>query len=266
MSRTRADVSPPGSPPGRALRELRIAKGWTLADMSRRTGLPVSTLSKIENDRMSLSYDKLTRLCAGLEIDIAELFATHGAAAAPTRVTGRRSITRAGEGSAINTRDYLHLYPAADLLNKRFVPIVAEIMARSLKDFGELIRHPGEEYAYVLEGTVELHTDLYAPARLNAGDSIYFDSGMGHAYLAASPGRCRVLSICSASESQLLEASNDLRKPQAAEVPPPAVKSKRAGKAASASAAKPALPDRPEPSKRPKPVKRPAGRTRAGKS
>ena len=90
-------------------------------------------------------------------------------------------------------------------MNKRFIPIVAEVRARSLAEFGEMIRHPGEEYAHVLEG-VDLHTDLYAPVRLETGDSIYFDSGMGHAYIAAAPGLCRVLSICSGEESHLIAA------------------------------------------------------------
>jgi quercetin dioxygenase-like cupin family protein len=48
-----------------------------------------------------------------------------------------------------------------------------------------------------------LHTDLYAPVLLKTGDSIYFDSGMAHAYIAATDSLCRVLSICSASEVQL---------------------------------------------------------------
>ena len=119
--------------------------------------------------------------------------------------SGRRSINRRGSGYAINTPSYSHLYPAADLLNKRSVPIIAEIHARSLADFGELIRHPGEEFAYVLDGTVDVHTDLYAPVRLEKGDSMYFDSGMGHAYIAVSKGVCRILSVCS-SEDEHMEA------------------------------------------------------------
>lgn len=192
--------------PGLALRALRKRKNWTLAEVGTRTGLPVSTLSKIENGKMSLSYDKLARLSAGLEIDIAQLFEA-GTPDPPSTISGRRIVTRAGTGLAIETENYSHMYPAADLLSKRFIPIVAEPHARSLAEFGELIRHAGEEYAYVLEGTVELHTDLYAPIRLDTGDSIYFDSGMGHAYIAVGAGRCRVLSICSATQSQLLEAS-----------------------------------------------------------
>jgi|SRR6185437_10119507 len=191
--------------PGSALKALRTQRGWTLAEVGRRTGLPISTLSKIENERISLTYDKLALLSASLNVDISQLFAPplglmRGA------VIGRRSYTPGGEGQVIETGKYGHTYPAADFLNKRFIPIIAELRAHSLEEFGELIRHPGEEYAYVLEGTVLFHSDLYAPLTMRKGDSIYFDSGMGHAYLAADAGPCRVLSICSGPESQLKEA------------------------------------------------------------
>ena len=192
---------------GQSLRDVRKQRGMTLAEASEKAGLPVSTLSKIENNRMSLSYDKMLRICQALEIDIAQLFAgdaTRPASATPSP-SGRRSINRSGTGYAIETANYSHLYPAADLLNKRVVPIIAEIHARSLKEFGELIRHDGEEYAYVLEGTIDLYTDLYAPTRLHAGDSIYFDSGMGHAYIAVSKGVCRVLSVCSSEHGAAVE-------------------------------------------------------------
>ena len=192
--------------PGSVLKGLRLANGWTLNEVSRKTGLPVSTLSKIENDKMSLSYDKLARISRGLDIDIGLLFSTEAPIAPLTLATGRRSVTRAGQGRVIETETYGHTYPATDLLHKRFVPIVAEIRARSLSEFGEMIRHSGEEYAFVLEGTVELHTELYAPVSLEVGDSIYFDSGMGHVYLAVGNGPCRVLAICSGDESQLIAA------------------------------------------------------------
>jgi len=192
--------------PGAVLKALRIKHGWTLAEVSQRTGLPTSTLSKIENDKISLSFDKLARLSSGLQIDISALFRGANGEDPQPGASGRRSIVRAGEGKAIETRNYSHLYPAWDLLNKKMIPIVAELHARSLEEFGELIRHPGEEYAVVLEGEVDLYTSLYAPVRLKAGDSIYFDSGMGHAYIAAGEGPCRVLSVCSAPETQLMAA------------------------------------------------------------
>ncbi|HLK23618.1 MAG TPA: XRE family transcriptional regulator [Caulobacteraceae bacterium] len=192
--------------PGAVLRRLRLEHNWTLAEVSRRTGLPVSTLSKVENDKLSLSYDKLVRIAQGLEIDIARLFATELTDQPGALPQGRRIITRAGEGRRIDTENYRHLYPAADLLNKRFNPIIAEPLATSLEAFGELIRHPGEEFTLVIQGAVDFYSEHYAPTRLEAGDSVFFDSRMGHAYIKANKGKCQVLSICSATEAQLLHS------------------------------------------------------------
>lgn len=216
--------------PGAALNAARRRQGLTLAELGSRCGLPVSTLSKLENGKMALTFDKLTRISQALGVDIAELFASAGSGADPARFSGRRSITRAGDGYAIESQTYGHLYPAADLLNKRFVPIVAELHARTLEEFGPLVRHEGEEFTYVIEGTVDLHTDLYAPTRLKAGDSIYFDSSMGHAYLAVGHAPARVLSICSASESHLRQTVSAARPAAAAARPAAPVRRPTAGR------------------------------------
>ena len=233
--------------PGAALKALRRKHGWTLAEIARRTGLPISTLSKIENDKMSLNYDKLVRISTGLQVDISALFSGDAGVGAVNGAGGRRSIARAGEGKAIKTPNYGHLYPAWDLLNKSLIPIVAELRARTIEEFGELIRHPGEEYAFVLEGEVDFYTSLYAPVRLKAGDSIYFDSDMGHAYIAASDGPCRVLSVCLAPDKRrplmtagagALEHARRMGVPTGAGVPPraqePRMRAEPAAKAASA--------------------------------
>jgi transcriptional regulator with XRE-family HTH domain len=199
--------------PGAMLRAIRAERGWTLAQVSECTGLPIATLSKIENDKISLSYEKLVRISNGLEIDIGRLFGAKVDSAPEVVPTGRRSITRRGDGSAIETESYSHLYPAADLLNKKIVPIIAELKARSRSEFGPLIRHRGEEYAMVLDGVVEFHTDLYAPVLLDKGDSIYFDSSMAHGYIAASDELCRVLSVCSALDLPRVPRVDDAAEP-----------------------------------------------------
>src|ERR1700709_453727 len=131
------DRSAPGrsqAKPGAVLQTLRTQRGWPLAEVSRRTGLPVSTLSKVENDKMSLSYDKLARISRGLDIDIGRLFSSE-ATPLMNLATGRRSITRAGEGRLIETETYGTTFCATDLLNKRFVPLIAEVNARSTSEF-----------------------------------------------------------------------------------------------------------------------------------
>ena len=57
---------------GDCLRNLRRQHGWTLQDVSHLTGVAVSTLSKVENDQMSLTYDKLLQICGGLGIHVTE--------------------------------------------------------------------------------------------------------------------------------------------------------------------------------------------------
>jgi len=184
--------------PGAALKALRMQRGWTLAEVSKRTELPVSTLSKIENDRMSLSYDKLARISAGLGVDISQLF-TPQIAGPPGAVSGRRSVTLAGQGQIIETENYGHIYPAADFLNKRFVPVIAELHARTLEEFGEMVRHSGEEYAYILDGTVEFHSELYAPLTLRRGDSIYFDGLQKHTYRSLVKTQCTAVVVTTES-------------------------------------------------------------------
>ena len=51
---------------GRILKELRAHRNWTLREMSERSGIPVSTLSKVENDRLTLTYDKILQLSESL--------------------------------------------------------------------------------------------------------------------------------------------------------------------------------------------------------
>lgn len=190
--------------PGAFLREYRVAHGLTLADASRKTGLPVSTLSKVETGKMSLSYEKLVKVSKGLNIDIAQLFSGAASAIPVAHMpSGRRSITPAGEGPTIRTAAYSYSYPSADLLNKQFNPMILDVRARSIEAFGALMRHTGEEYAFVIEGQCEFHSDIYAPSLLRTGDSIYFDASMGHAYVAVGDGPCRVLCVCSAKDAEL---------------------------------------------------------------
>ena len=200
--------------PGVFLRELRQQRNATLREFSALTGLPISTLSKLENGKLGMTYEKLLRLSRSLNVDLTELIKQEPKAprAAPAPPLGRREITRAGEGPVVSTVVYRYQYPAADLVEKSLNPMIIELTARSIDEFGELMRHPGEEYAIVLEGAVEFHSDLYKPARLEKGDSIYFDANMGHAYVAALSTPCRVLSVCSASDEALLEGRPALKK------------------------------------------------------
>ena len=189
--------------PSRAIRDVRLAQGLSLRALSARAGLPYSTLSKLENGKMALTYDKLIRLAQALNVDLKDILASPDERAAPVAV-GRRSVTRAGEALDAESEKHVHHYPAADLLGKMMIPIIIDVQARSVDELGGLVRHGGEEYLYVLRGSMELHSDLYAPLTLGAGDSIYFDSGMAHGYVRTSEEPCTVLAVCAGQGIQQL--------------------------------------------------------------
>ena len=53
----------------------------------------------------------------------------------------------------------------------------------------------------MLDGELALYTDTYTPAHLRKGDSIYFDSKMGHAYVAVGDEACRILLTFTTSDA-----------------------------------------------------------------
>ena len=167
---------------GERIRDIRRRNNWTLEDASRRTGLARSTLSKIENDQMSPTFEVVQKLAAGLEIELPQLFE----AAEPSGATGRRTITRAGEGRPRVTGTYEHELLSVELAKRKMIPFRTRVRARSFDAFSSWVRHPGEEFLYVLEGSIAFYTEFYEPVVLAAGDSVYYDSDMGHACVSVS--------------------------------------------------------------------------------
>ena len=197
---------------GRILKELRAHRNWTLREMSERSGIPISTLSKVENDRLTLTYDKILQLSENLQIRVSDLFAE--TEAAEESVTARRSIGRLEDAIRVETPNYDYYYLCTELRRKRMVPVLTRIRAKSLSEFGDLVSHAGEEYIHVLEGTIVVHTEFYDPVTLKTGEAIYIDSNMGHAYVAAEEcDEALVLGVCSSDDEALASSLMQMHDP-----------------------------------------------------
>lgn len=166
---------------GQNVTAKRKSLKMTLKALSEVTDLSVATLSRIENGLLSVTYDNMILIAAGLGVDVVDLLQSHSG---PERT--RRSVMRKGEGDVYETEVYHYEMLHTDLLARAMNPIRATLKARSIRDFGSLKTHSGEEFFVVLRGEVELHAEHYAPVKLSPGDSAYFDSTMGHALLAAN--------------------------------------------------------------------------------
>jgi transcriptional regulator with XRE-family HTH domain len=191
---------------GSLIRRVRQENAWTLREMSEHVGIPLSTLAKVESDKLSLTYDKLQQLASKLGLTLAEFLAlgeSPGERAGQPIVSGRRSVATARNVVEVLTPNYDYRYLCAELRAKRMVPIHVRIRAQNIEEFGALVKHQGEEFLFVLEGTVEVHLEFYTPVTLTAGQGIYLDSTMGHAYVAKNCESALALAVCSSEDPDL---------------------------------------------------------------
>lgn len=190
---------------GERLKEIRLANRWTLEGVSQRTGLARSTLSKIENNQLSPTFTAVQKLITGLGIDLPQLLSPPKTQA---HTLGRRDLTRSGDGQQHPTPTYEHELLSCQLAQKRMIPFKTIVRARDFREFSEWVRHDGEEFLIVLDGCALLYTEFYEPLRLEQGDSLYFDSDMGHALVSVSEQDATVLSVCTSSEIALESAAS----------------------------------------------------------
>lgn len=195
-----------GSPNlGACLRRLRFERRLSIADISVATGIAKSTLSRVENDQLSLTYSKLLQLCRGLQIDLAELF-SHDRGAEVPRPSGRRTHTPPGAGHRVQVGKLEYDYVCTDLAGKKMTPMLGRIAARSLDEANGLWTHEGEEFTLVLRGRLQLHTEFYEPLVVEKGGSVYFDSTMGHAYVSIGDEPLEIMCVCSTPDMVLRTA------------------------------------------------------------
>jgi len=164
---------------GSRVREARKARGLTLQDLSTRSGLSVSQLSKLETGKARLTVDTALVIAGVLQAPVAALLSVP-----KSSPRARRSITRAGSG-IIHQGDGMRFEVlCSDFRDKANVFWRVTLSAQSFEENGGWRSHSGEEFVHVLGGTLELHTIDYDPVILGTGDSILFDGEMEHAYVA----------------------------------------------------------------------------------
>ena len=177
---------------GERIKSLRRERGWTLAQTSQRSGLALSTISKAERGIISLTYDNILKLAFAFDMGMSELLAD----SAENGISQVVTVERKGQAQKIENDYYVMNMLCSARARKRMTPVFATIKAHSVEEFSSFIRHPGEEFVYVLEGQLTFQIENQEPRVLESGDSIYFDSGLGHAYLSTGTAEARLLVVC----------------------------------------------------------------------
>jgi transcriptional regulator with XRE-family HTH domain len=166
---------------GRRLCELRAAQGFTQDRLAAEAGFSKGYLSKIENSKVIPPIGTLVKIARVLDTDLADLFGTHAAsdqddAVCVVRSRERQAVIRGGSSFGY---DYVAL--AGKRHHKHMEPFVMIFPSAVEKDVR--FEHEGEEFMFILSGTVELSAVIDERIRtwvLAPGDSAYFDSSIPH--------------------------------------------------------------------------------------
>ncbi|OOG36739.1 helix-turn-helix domain-containing protein [Polaromonas sp. A23] len=181
---------------GLQLREHRKARRLTLKDLSGRSGVALSTLSKMELGQISVSYEKLAAVARALALDVGQLFDAR--AAAPVGAKAPSVVwSSAGTAPAYSSGNYDYRMLATGFPGKRMTPLYGRIVARKRDQFPDFIRHQGQEFVMVLAGRVAIHFETGETIELGRHETAYFDSGVGHIYLSLGRGDGQVVVVMS---------------------------------------------------------------------
>ena len=157
---------------GRRIRELRDERTLTLKELSVRSGVSVSMLSKIENSQTFPPISTYARIAAALNVSIGDVIKDD------VDYPGTISIVRANERPVITRGPYTGSPLAFRKDNKKMEPFIFSYPPTD--DFPELYQHETEEMIFVLDGTIEFKYGGKTVV-LNKGDCVYFSGHVPHA-------------------------------------------------------------------------------------
>ncbi len=180
---------------GNKIRELRKKLGLVLRDLSDRTGLSKPLLSQIEKEAVSPPIATLLKISKALQVNIGYFFQEGN----PEE---KVVVVRKDESKVIDSRyfgreesGYYYEALAFKKSRKRMEPFLVEFKRRKLEKLS-YFSHDGEEFLYVVRGTLEFRTEDRHYV-LEPGDSLYFESSVPHAYRAIGRANAKALTVVS---------------------------------------------------------------------
>ena len=164
---------------GENLKKIRLARGIERSRLASALKVDEATIERIENLEIQPQVSDLLKLAAALNTDIAALI--YGKEFSEKKAI----VTKSDSRLRVERARYLEYESLAPYYSGRHMePFIVEVKEQD-PDKLEYSRHVGEEFHYVLEGTLRILIEKEEYI-LNPGDSIYFDSSLSHAVASVS--------------------------------------------------------------------------------
>ena len=179
---------------GTMIQQLREESSLSVEELASRTGISADRLVEIETNKTAPSLGVLMKISRALGSRLGTLL--DGQEGIGAVITRSKEDSKNVSPHSTDKSPYEHLtfYSLAQSKKDRHMePLLIEVRPNGEK-LDMKSEHEGEEFLYVLEGTVELH---YGPDvhRLEVGNSIYYDSLVPHSLQNASDKVSKVLAV-----------------------------------------------------------------------
>jgi transcriptional regulator with XRE-family HTH domain len=182
---------------GIRLQELRMARGFSLKDLSAKSGFAKSYLSQIENHKREPSISALSQIAHVLEVDLIFLLTGELRESGTNNLTivrkGERKTTHQPIGDAEYRYEALTYKKSDRLMEGYIVSIGPEFPT-------EPFIHEGQEMIYVLEGSLELIYDG-GTFFVEEGDCLYLDSNRAHLFRSRTKAIAKVFAAFTARKN-----------------------------------------------------------------
>lgn len=177
---------------GTRIRALRLKKKIGLVDLGRHTGLSPALLSKIERGRLFPTLPTLLRIALVFGVGLEYFFA--GAREKPLiAIMRKRERVELPERPAAREPAYRFAaldYRATERRFNCYYAAFAPVAPETLRPH----THAGVEFIYVIDGTLSVHMNGDEHA-LEAGDAMYFDATIPHAYRRSGGRQCSAVVV-----------------------------------------------------------------------
>ena len=170
------------------LHYVREQRGLSLSEASKFTGVAISTLSKIENGKMSPTFDIVNRIMRGLQISPAFLFGPWGESSPPRP----SAVDRRKNPIVISIPGSEHEILCADNVPRDLFPTIVTLHSHEHHD---LTAHGCEEFIMVLDGSLEIAIKGEGVICLEKDECFYFDKTTPHSFRALGDTPVRYLAV-----------------------------------------------------------------------
>lgn len=174
---------------GARIKYLREISGLPVESLADDFGVSPDTYQSYESGTEDIPVGILLEIARKFNVDLNEILKGE----APR--LHAYCLVREGKGISIERRkQYGYQSLAYNFLHKKAEPFLVTVDPAADEARVPMNTHPGQEFNYVIEGTVKVIVDKHELV-LNAGDSLFFDSGLEHGMKALGGKPARFLAI-----------------------------------------------------------------------